>query len=528
MNLKRSQSIAASGVGLEALAAVEAPSTPPSEHFCSSPYPYAPFVQQLTKPPRRHQPPSSPPQQAGFERARPVPTDSFSSAGNYYRSDSATSFTGHLGTEHLELLRSSSGRDTSSSASGDASPMTTEAAPAGATFGLGFLSDLSRLLGDSCLFGWAHSGRPCPGELAGDVGVGGGGGSGNPRPVGPSLKRQHSTGAAEVVRGLDLRGQVAMVTGGTGTLGREVVWALCQAGLHVVLPTCDSAAARCLAADVVAENPGATLSVMHCDLASFTSIHAFVEEFLALQLPLHLLINAASHSRRSGAGEGDSALPEFSDDGYERAFAVGYIGHFMLTELLIPKIRQTAFEEGDQGRIVNVCPVDLTAERPDIPPEDEEGAELYANARQASLSLALHAGELARRFAKEDPSRRHCPLVTINACSPEGCFHTGTSAGFGWHTSGGWAPSACLPALTKSRSGRKQMLSLDAALPPVHLACSQGLRDITGLYFVGTTPAEVWRHCSVAECSNDLYESSLHMAGFAMQGSPRHHVPLSP
>jgi NAD(P)-dependent dehydrogenase (short-subunit alcohol dehydrogenase family) len=267
---------------------------------------------------------------------------------------------------------------------------------------------------------------------------------------------------------------------------------------------------------------------MFCDLSSFSSIRAFAQEFLRMQLPLHLLVNAASHSpSRRAPWEPESpitATPEYSNDGYELSFAVGYLGHFLLTELLIPKIRQTAFEEGDQGRIVNVCPINLSTVRPCSTSSGcEEAAERYANARQASLSLALYAGELACRLSNEDTSRRNCPLITINACSPEGNWDRPEAVNSGWGASG------CLSALSKSPSRRKHVMSVDAALPPVHLACSSQLRDTSGIYFVGTAPAFVaWSEHSLRESSHDLYESSLHMVGLALEGSPRHSVPLSP
>lgn len=71
---------------------------------------------------------------------------------------------------------------------------------------------------------------------------------------------------------------------------------------------------------------------LQLDLSNFDSIQKFVNQFLSLNLPLHVLINNASVF----------ALSNFStnEENIEMQFMVNYLGHFLLTSLLIPKLLQ--------------------------------------------------------------------------------------------------------------------------------------------------------------------------------------------
>ncbi|GJN09313.1 hypothetical protein PR202_ga27310 [Eleusine coracana subsp. coracana] len=94
------------------------------------------------------------------------------------------------------------------------------------------------------------------------------------------------------------------------------------------------------------ECPGADVLVMPLDLSSLASVRAFADRFLDLGLPLHLLIN--------NAGKFSHGQLALSEDGVEMTFATNYLGHFLLTKLLVGRMAETAAETGVQGRIVNV------------------------------------------------------------------------------------------------------------------------------------------------------------------------------
>ncbi|MFB9275867.1 SDR family NAD(P)-dependent oxidoreductase [Cohnella cellulosilytica] len=143
------------------------------------------------------------------------------------------------------------------------------------------------------------------------------------------------TTAQDIVAGIDLRGKIAIVTGGYSGLGLEVSRILAQAGAHIVLPARSPGKAAAAAAAV----PGAELAEM--DLADPASIDRFAAGFEATGRPLHLLIQCA----------GIMALPELRRDerGYELQLATNHLGHFQLAARLWPALRRAG-----SARVVSV------------------------------------------------------------------------------------------------------------------------------------------------------------------------------
>ncbi|TGE03769.1 oxidoreductase [Hymenobacter fodinae] len=131
--------------------------------------------------------------------------------------------------------------------------------------------------------------------------------------------------AADVIRGLDLTGKIALVTGGHAGLGLETVRALHGAGAHVLVPARDPTRA----ADAMLDLPGVEVETL--DLLDPASIDALAARFLASGRPLHLLVLSA----------GIMANPLARDArGYESQLATNHLGHFQLTGRLWPALRQ--------------------------------------------------------------------------------------------------------------------------------------------------------------------------------------------
>ena len=130
--------------------------------------------------------------------------------------------------------------------------------------------------------------------------------------------------AAEVLRGIDLSGKLAVVTGGYSGLGIETVRALIGAGAAVVVPARRPEHAReALAAE------GITAEVDALDLGDLDSVRAFATRFLDGDRALDILINNAAIM----------ACPETRvGPGWEAQFATNHLGHFTLTNLLWPAL----------------------------------------------------------------------------------------------------------------------------------------------------------------------------------------------
>ncbi|KAF8412092.1 hypothetical protein HHK36_000046 [Tetracentron sinense] len=143
----------------------------------------------------------------------------------------------------------------------------------------------------------------------------------------------------------DLRCITAIITGATSGIGAETARVLAKRGARLVLPSRSLKAGEEAKSRIVTEFPDSEIVVMALDLSSLSSVRSFVSEFESLDLPINLLINNAgkfSHEH------------EMSEDGIEMTFATNYLGHFLLTKLLIKKMIETANVTGVQGRIVNV------------------------------------------------------------------------------------------------------------------------------------------------------------------------------
>lgn len=145
--------------------------------------------------------------------------------------------------------------------------------------------------------------------------------------------------ADEVLEGKDLSDRTILVTGAYSGLGRETARALAARRAHVILSGRD-ATKLTAAADEIAEQTGARVDALVCDLASLASVRAAGEEARARFAHLDILINNA----------GVMATPfGHTADGFETQFGTNHLGHFALTRELMPLLRQ-----GTRQRIVNL------------------------------------------------------------------------------------------------------------------------------------------------------------------------------
>ncbi|KAL3817889.1 hypothetical protein ACJIZ3_003794 [Penstemon smallii] len=201
----------------------------------------------------------------------------------------------------------------------------------------------------------------------------------------------------------------AIITGATSGIGAETARVLAKRGVRLVLPARNVKAAEDIKARIVSEFPDSDIIVMGLDLSSLQSVKTFVQHFLSLGLPLNLLINNA------GRFSYDHAI---SEDGVEMTFATNYLGHFLLTKLLVEKMIWTAKMSGVQGRIVNVSSSIHTWFSGDMIPylslitnnkSQYDGTRAYALSKLANV---LHTKELAHRLKEMKAN------VTVNCVHP--------------------------------------------------------------------------------------------------------------
>lgn len=129
--------------------------------------------------------------------------------------------------------------------------------------------------------------------------------------------------ADDVLRGVDLTGKLALVTGGYSGIGLETTRALVKAGARVVVPARRPATAE----QALAGLSGVELDEL--DLGDLDSVRGFAERFLASRRTLDIVIDSA----------GIMACPETRvGPGWEAQFATNHLGHFALVNRLWPAI----------------------------------------------------------------------------------------------------------------------------------------------------------------------------------------------
>ena len=249
-------------------------------------------------------------------------------------------------------------------------------------------------------------------------------------PLGPINTFKHAFGLAgksgygsktvahDVVRGWDGAGKVALVTGPFTGVGLETCRALASSGCEIIMAGRDATnrGVQVVSLAIMSVCPDARVTCMELDLSSLASVKRFAEEFLALNKPLHILVNNA----------GIMATPfTLSSDGFELQFATNHLGHFLLTQLLLERIKQTAATKGaPQGRIINLSSGGHFLTYPEASLLDEDM--LKSNAKydkwgaygQTKLCNVLYARELNDRLEKEGANVVAVAVMPGVICTP--------------------------------------------------------------------------------------------------------------
>jgi retinol dehydrogenase 12 len=185
----------------------------------------------------------------------------------------------------------------------------------------------------------------------------------------------------------ELAGRTFLVTGGNTGIGRATVADLAGRGGRVYVACRSADKGRRAVAEVISATGNAAVTFLLLDLADLASVRHCAEEFLALDEPLHVLINNAGVAGQRGT----------TKDGFELAFGVNHVGHYALTTALLDRLAATA-----PARVVTVASdahyqakgIDFEAVR--RPTASITGMPEYAVSK---LGNVLFSAELARRVA---------------------------------------------------------------------------------------------------------------------------------
>ncbi len=193
------------------------------------------------------------------------------------------------------------------------------------------------------------------------------------------MKQEKSTSAAE--------GKVVIVTGANTGLGYETTKDLASRGYTVILACRNASKANAAIEEIKQSIPAADLVFLPIDLSSLSSVRKFAEEFTSKYDRLDVLINNAG-----------VMMPPYTktEDGFELQFEANYLGHFLLTGLLLETITQTP-----NSRIVTLSSIahkngkinfeDLQSEK------NYSASDAYA---QSKLACLMFTFELQRRLER--------------------------------------------------------------------------------------------------------------------------------
>ena len=179
--------------------------------------------------------------------------------------------------------------------------------------------------------------------------------------------------------------KLAIITGASGGMGQEEVRSVSKAGYEIIM-ACHVMEKALPVYEKLKAELGTPITLMHLDLASFEAIRKFVEEVKAKYNHIDLLLNNAGTLCHS---------PQQTAENIERTVGVNYLGHYLLTNALLPLM-------GDGTRIVNM--VSLTYKYGKITenlfnpvaPKDFNRFTVYSDSKLAFFYFTLDAAEAWR------------------------------------------------------------------------------------------------------------------------------------
>jgi retinol dehydrogenase 12 len=270
----------------------------------------------------------------------------------------------------------------------------------------------------------------------------------------------------------DLDGRTFLITGANTGIGRETARALAGRGARLYLAVRSEERGRQAIEEISTQTGNRDLELLSLDLGDLESVRRCTEAFLATGEPLHVLINNAGLAGQRG----------LTVSGFELAFGTNHVGPFLLTDLLLGRLRESA-----PSRIVNVASeahrsaggIDFEAVR--SPTKSISGMREYAVSKLANV---LHAMELSRRVEGTG--------VTSYA------LHPGLIASDIWRR----VPWPARPLI------KLRMRSPEAgARTPIHCATSPKLASESGRYYVDAQLREPGRAVS-QQLAQELWERS--------------------
>jgi len=269
--------------------------------------------------------------------------------------------------------------------------------------------------------------------------------------------------------------RICLITGTASGMGRIAAKALARKGDRLVLVDFDVENGEAAREEIVRDTGNSQVDFIDCDISSFSQVRRLAEYVNDEYPRLDVLIN--------NAGVTESIRRE-SDDGFEITMATNFLGPFLLTHLLLDKLKGSA-----PSRIINISS-DAHKMLPTLDFDDIDnrrgwekvnhgkGFQAYARSK---LCLLCFSYELAERLAGNE--------VAVHAVSPGYFIRTNVTR----HMRGIWKVGVTLVRPFMQSPYR-------AARTYIYLAAAPEVRQQTGGY---------WEHCKPKQSSKASYDREL-------------------
>lgn len=272
-----------------------------------------------------------------------------------------------------------------------------------------------------------------------------------------------------------MQGRVVLITGANTGIGRITARELARRGARVFAAGLSRERTQPLMNEVAGIAGATPIEWLPLDLADLASVRACAQAFVARGLPLHVLINNAGLAGQKGV----------TRDGFELAFGVNHLGHFLLTQLLLDTLRASG-----PARVVTVASrahyrskgLDFAALR-----QSKRSRTGIAEYSDSKLANVLFSAELARRLGGNSG------ITTYS-------LHPGVVATDVWRH----VPWPLRPLIKL----RGMITPEEGALTTLHCASAPELASQTGLYYDRCQPKTPSALAQDVELARSLWQHS--------------------
>ncbi|KAE8601465.1 hypothetical protein XENTR_v10013678 [Xenopus tropicalis] len=299
--------------------------------------------------------------------------------------------------------------------------------------------------------------------------------------LGGAILLKDYTGGGNCPSKASIIGQTVIVTGANTGIGKETALELAKRGGRIIMACRDMGKCENAARDIRGKTLNHNVFARHLDLASSKSIKEFAKTIINEEERVDVLINNAAVMR----------CPHWkTEDNFEMQFGVNHLGHFLLTNLLLEKMKRS-----ENSRIINVSSLAHIAGDIDFDDLNWEKKKYNTKAAycQSKLANVLFTNELAKRLQGTK--------LTANSLHP-GVADTELGRHTGMHQSA-FSSTILAPLFWFLVKSPKQ-----AAQPSVYLAVAENLQGVSGKYFNALKEKEPAPQALDEESARKLWEES--------------------